>query len=196
MTTEPSVVKINKIQAACAQLRTAIRLWFSGDDPISAHALAFAAYEVIHAVSKKRDNYRRDLLFDSDLIKDEYRSDWNKLLKKEAYFFKHGDRDPEGEIEFNPEKSWGLILYAIVGRALAGESQSEEESAFLWWLQIHEPHLLSEQGRKFMADRVPFESLEQIRSIPKHQFWNVWSEARRLAREGGPRIGIPRIHLV
>lgn len=184
------------MQAACAQLRTSIRLWFSGDDPVSAHALAFAAYEVIHVISKKRDKYRRDLLFDSDLIKDEYRSDWNIRLKKEAYFFKHADRDPDGEIEFNPEQSWGFILFAITGRSLVGEPQSEEESAFLWWLQIHEPHLLTDNGRKFMADHVPVEALEQIRSIPKEQFWNMWSEARRIAREGGPRIGTPRLHVI
>lgn len=196
MATQPSVMKINKMQAACAQLRTAIRLWFSGDDPISAHALAFAAYEVIHAVSKKRDKYRRDLLFDSDLIKDEYRSDWNILLKKEAYFFKHGDRDPEGEIEFDPEKSWGFILYAICGRALAGEPQSEEESTFLWWFQIHHPDLLTDEGRKFMTDRVPIDALQQIRNVPKDRFFKAWNEAQRIARKGGPRIGTPRLTIV
>jgi hypothetical protein len=130
------------------------------------------------------------------LIKDEYRSDWNIRLKKEAYFFKHADRDPEGEIEFNPEKTWGFILYAIVGRTLAGEPQSEEETIFLWWLQIHETDLLTEQGRKFMADHVPVEVLEQIRNIPKHEFFNGWSEARRRAREGGPRVGTPRLQIV
>jgi hypothetical protein len=196
MTTEPSTIKVNKIQAAIAQLRTAIRLWFAGDDPISAHALAFAAYEVIHTVSKKRNKYRRDLLFDTDWIKDEYRSDWNITLKKEAYFFKHADREPEGEIEFNPEKTWGFILYAIAGRELSGEPQSEEESIFLWWLQIHEPHFLTESGRKFMADHVPIEALEQVRTLPKHQFFKAWSEARRQARNGGPRIGTPRLHIV
>lgn len=196
MTTNPSVMKINKIQAASAQLSTAIRLWFSGDDPISAHALAFAAYEVIHVVSKKRDKYRRDLLFDTDVIKDEYRSDWNILLKKEAYFFKHADRDPDGEIEFDPEKTWGFILYAIVGRTLIGEPQSEEESAFLWWLQLHMPKLLTDDGRKFMADRVPVHTLEQIRSVPKHKFFDMWREARRIAAQGGPRISIPRLEVV
>lgn len=196
MTINPSVIKISKVQAACAQLRTAIRLWFSGDDPVSAHALAFSAYEVVHVVSKKRDKYRCDLLFDSDIIKDEYRKDWSKLLKKEATFFKHADRDPDDVIDFDPELTWGFILYAIMGRTLCGEPQSEEESAFLWWFQIHNPHLLTEQGRKLIADRFPVDALEQLRGVSKRQFFEVWTEARRLAREGGPRIGTPILHVV
>jgi hypothetical protein len=46
---------------------------------------------------------RRDLLFDTDHIKDEYRSDWNKLIKRHAYFFKHADRDGDSVIDFDPD---------------------------------------------------------------------------------------------
>src|SRR5712692_10574841 len=113
-----SEIKVNKLDAAIRQLRTAIVLWFNEGDPVAVHALAFAAYEVIHAVSKKRNPTRRDLLFDSVLIRDEYRSRFNIGLKKHAYFLKHADRDPDAEIEFNPELSETFILYAICGREL------------------------------------------------------------------------------
>ncbi len=127
MTTKTSTaIKVDKLDAATRQLRTAITLWFNEGDPVSIHALAFAAYEVIHAVSKKRNPYRRDLLFNSLVIKDEYRSQVNIYLKKYAYFFKHADRNPDAEIEFNPELSETFILYAICGRELCGEPSSEE----------------------------------------------------------------------
>ncbi len=84
MANETSVITISKLDAASRQLQTAISLWFTSDDPVSVHALAFAAYEVLHTISKKRNSYRRDLLFDSDLIKDEYRADFNKAVKKHA----------------------------------------------------------------------------------------------------------------
>lgn len=196
MTNETSLLKIGKVAAAQRQLRTAITLWFTDGDPVSIHALAFAAYEVVHAVSKKRNKHRRDLLFDSDFIKDEYRSEWSILLKKEAYFFKHADRDPDAEIEFNPDVSWGFLLFAILGRELCGEPPSDEESAFLWWLQIHEPRLLTERGRKMVADRVPVEILNDVRRLSKHKFFEAWNEARRLARLGGPKIGNPRIQMI
>jgi hypothetical protein len=192
VTTETSLLKLTKLDAAQRQLRTAITLWFTDGDPVSAHALAFAAYEVLHTLSKKRNKYRRDLLFDSDLIKDEFRSQWNMKLKQNAYFFKHADRDPEAEIEFNPESTWGFVLYAVLGRELCGAPPSDEESAFLWWLQINHPDFLTDEGRKFVADHLPVKVLESLRNIPKHQFFHAWNEARRM----GTKIGTPRIHMV
>jgi hypothetical protein len=196
MATETPPLKINKLDAAQRQLRTAITLWFTNGDPVSTHALAFAAYEVLHTVSKKRNKYRHDLLFDSDFIKDEYRSDWCIRLKKEAYFFKHADRDPDAEIEFDPEVSWGFLLYATFARELCGEPPSEKESAFLWLLQIHDPGMLTEKGHKFMMDHVQVEVRDYLRTIPKSQFFEAWYEARRVARLGGPKIGTPRVHVI
>lgn len=183
MILSPPTIKIGKMDAALRQLRTAIELWFNEGDPVAVHALAFAAYEVIHAVSKKRNPYRRDLLFDSLIIKDEYRSQYNKILKRHASFFKHASRDNEldMEIEFTPGMSEMFILYASVGRDQCGEPQSEVESAFLWWFQIHNPDLLTEQGRKAVGDLMPVEQLELIRTIPKRQFLEAFRQAHRLS---------------
>jgi hypothetical protein len=38
---------------------------------VSIHTPAYAAYEIIHAVSKRMNPNRRDLLFDTALVKDE-----------------------------------------------------------------------------------------------------------------------------
>jgi hypothetical protein len=100
-----STIRIGKVDAARRQLRTAITLWFNDGDPVSVHTLAFAAYEVIHAISEKRDPYRRDLLFDSFNIKDEYRREWNAHIRSNANFFKHADRDGEAVIDFKPSIS-------------------------------------------------------------------------------------------
>jgi len=113
-----TTITIGKLEAAQRQLRTAITLWFDDGDAVSVHTLAFAAYEIFHAVSEHRDPYRRDLLFDTLLIKDEFRRDWNKLVRREANFFKHGDRDAEAVIDFDPDLSEWFILYAIVARQL------------------------------------------------------------------------------
>jgi hypothetical protein len=181
-----SAMRIGKLDAARRQLRTAITLWFNGGDPVSVHTLAFAAYEIIHAISEKRDPSRRDLLFDSALVKDEYRKEFNAMLKRHANFFKHANRDGDSVIDFNPELSKLFILFAITGRRLCGESASDEESAFLWWLQIHEADLLTEQGRKMIADRVPINDLHHIRLLPKHEFFKGLRDSFRLQREGHP----------
>jgi hypothetical protein len=153
--------------------------------------LAFAAYEVVHVLSKKRNPYRRDLLFDSDLIKDEYRSDFNKRVKQHAYFFKHADRNPEATIEFNPE------INALMGRELCGASISQEESAFLWWMQIHHPKILTENGRKMISDHLDANALESIRGLSKFDFFEGFRDANYLIRKyGGPTIGRGHIRVV
>ncbi len=165
-----STITLGKLEAASRQLRTAITLWFDERDPVSVHALAFAAYEIFHTVSAHRDPYRRDLLFDSDWIKDEFRRDWKKHIRREANFFKHGDRDPEGSIDFNPDLSEWFILFATYVRGLCGAPQSEAATLFTWWLQITKPHILTDQGRKIIADRIPVHALETLRPLHQPEF--------------------------
>ena len=80
-------LKIGKLDAARRQLETAIALWFKGGDPVSIHTLAYAAYEIIHTVSKKRNPNRRDLLFDTLLVRDEYRKEFAELDQTSRKFF-------------------------------------------------------------------------------------------------------------
>jgi hypothetical protein len=170
-------VRVSKLNAAQRQLRTAIALWFENGDPVSVHTLAFAAYEIFHSVSEHRDPYRRDLIFDTFHIKDEYRKEWLALVKKEANFFKHGDRDPEAVIDLDPEFSEQFILWSILARQLCGEGPSEEESTFMWWFMFHRTHMLTEQGRKGFTDRLSVEHIEQIRLLPRNKFREAFHKA-------------------
>jgi hypothetical protein len=177
-------IRIGKLDAARKQLQTSIKLWFEDGDPVSTHALAFAAYEVIHAISKKRDPNRRDLLFDSDLIKDEYRGLYCQKLKSHAYFFKHADRDGDSVIDFYPVLSDLFILFAVLGLELCGERKGSEESALMWWLYINRPDLLTEKGRKMVTDNLKVEDIKWLRTRPKSEFLHAFREARRLTESG------------
>ena len=178
MSDDTSIIRVSKLDAARRQLRTAITLWFTEGDPVSVHTLAFAAYDVFHTVSKKRDPNRRDLLFDTDYIKDEYRRDWHDLIEKNAHFFKHADRDPDGVLDFNLANNEFFILFAIAGRQLCGESDSQEESDFMWWLSLHKPNLLTEAGRKMVSDHLPVDAIERARKLSKGEFFEAFRQAR------------------
>lgn len=117
-----STIKIAKFDAARRQLRTAIALWFHDGDPVSVRTLAYAAYQIIHTISKKRDPSRRDLLFDSTLIKDEYRREWNDGLRAHANFFKHADRDGDAVIDFDPAFSEMFFFWADVNFAASRQA--------------------------------------------------------------------------
>jgi hypothetical protein len=173
-----SVLRISKVDGARRQLRTAITLWFTDGDPVAVHALAFAAYEILHTVSKKRDPYRRDLLFDTDWIKDEYIGDWNKLIRKNANFFKHADRHPDAITELDPGMNEWFILYAIMARQLCGEGQSQEESDFMWWFHVHRTKYLTDAGRQMLTDRWPANIIEFGRTLSKSKFYELLRDAR------------------
>jgi hypothetical protein len=171
------------MDAARGQLRTAITLWFSEGDPVSIHTLAFAAYEIIHVVSKKR-NRTRDLLFDSFIPKDECRAAWNKSLKRDANFFKHAKDDVDAMIEFDPLLSELFIMFAMFGLRLCGDRPCIEESAFALWFCLNRPAMLTDNGRKQFVDGIPVDKLKTLRSIPRPEFLEAFRSvhARELNR--------------
>lgn len=173
-----SKLKLTKLEAARRQLKTAIELWFADGEPVSVHTLAFAAYEVVHFVSKSR-NRSRDLIFDSALIKDEYIKDWNKLVRQDANFFKHADKDADGTIEFAPWTSTYFMTFAILGLELMGERPNDVEATFMFWHYFNRPDMLMEAGRKRFEDGIDRHVLEAFRSLPKKQFFETFLRGRQ-----------------
>jgi hypothetical protein len=165
-------IRISKLDVARRQLRTAITLWFGDGDPVSIHTLACAAYEIIHFISRKR-GVRRDLLFDTLVVKDEHQGAWAKLLKKPANFFKHANNDADATIDFKPTSSEGFIMFSLFALGLLQEPLESEESAFLSWFCFHKPHFLTEVGRERFVNSFPVEDLEGIRSLSKSEFFEV-----------------------
>jgi hypothetical protein len=191
---EAASLTISKLDAARRQLQAAIALWFNGGDPVAVHTLACAAYEIIHAVSLKRNPGRRDLLFDSLVVKDEHRRDFNTLVKNPANFFKHADRDPDSVIEFKPILTELFFMYSIMGVKFCGECHNLGETAFMTWLHVHKPQFLTDKGRKFVADTLPSHELRELQSLRKDEFFQVielaWSHSQQLP--AAERRSIPR----
>jgi hypothetical protein len=167
------MLEISKLEAAKRQLQTAIRLWFYDTDPISAHSLAYAAYEVIQAVSKARNPDRPDLLFDSRDIKPESQKQFNDAFRKAGNFFKHADRDPLDTLQFSPGITEIFIYYAIWGLQFAGEQLVNEFIIFQNWLAVSQPQLMSEEAREIFTNGPLIEHLKTIRALPKQQFFEV-----------------------
>jgi hypothetical protein len=171
---QTQTIRLTKLEAARRQLNTALELWFDDKDPVSIHVLAFSAYDVVHAVSKKRNPRRPDLLFDSDLIKDEFRSEWAILLKTPSGFFKHARNDPEGSIDFPPALSELLMVFAIRGLGACLVPADPIEVAFMIWRGIQNPAFFKDELRKLMVESMPIEEFEQLRRLPKREFLNAF----------------------
>jgi hypothetical protein len=174
-------IAVTKLAAARAQLRTAIRLWFQGADPISIHTLAYAAYEIIHVLSKKQDQYRRGLIFDTDIIKDEHQRDWNdKMIKKGANFFKHAKKEnADDSLEFMPSLTLLFIMGAASGLRLMKEKPGVEELTMFYWFCFHEPDWIKPSFRKRLEDALSIEDIAHFKTVEKAVFLKAFDLAMK-----------------
>jgi hypothetical protein len=169
---------ISKINAARTQLDTAIELWFYDCDPVSIHTLAAVAYQITHDIKRHR-GIDRDLLYDSRIVKPEYRKLWLKTMKEAQNFFKHADNDPNPDttIELPVFGNLVFLMVAAAGLQLLGISGSYQIGALMLWLTINEPTLIhGEYLDKFNqgAKSIGIDNFEDIRSIPKAEFFDQY----------------------
>jgi hypothetical protein len=128
-------------------------------------------------------------MFDSDRIKDKYRSDWAKVLTKDATFFKHARRDPDGEIEFNTGTNLAVLFAGVQGLHKMGEPKELEDSAFMYWLRIEHPRWFLKGAP---SDSVQVQ-LDKLKGIPKNEFFQAFEFLWRKQHPHPPVIGRGRL---
>lgn len=128
-------LKIPKLEAARRQLDTAIALFSQSGDPVSIHTLACAAYDVIDNVNQSRGRTET-------FVKRRYTKQPGKLsvaaINAVQNFFKHANRDPDGELEFFPEMTEPIMADACrTYMDMTGQSVAIFD-CFLWWFKSRE----------------------------------------------------------
>jgi hypothetical protein len=171
-------LKLTKLDVALRQLNTAIELWANDDDPVSVHALAFAAHEIIHVLYRKQGH--KDLLFDSSIIRDEYRADFGRSLKESANFIKHAKNDSDKTLDFDPQLSEIFLNASIIGLQIMKVPLDDLRFAYLIWLQVHRPNWFS---KSIFKEGVSVEVANQVRSFPKRDFFKAIVEIRREGKQ-------------
>jgi hypothetical protein len=166
--------------AAKRQVRTAIKLWFMDEDPVSIHTLASAAHEIIHTLFKRKG--LSDLLFDIDIIKDEYRGEWAKRLKADATFFKHAQRDPEAVKEFDPSVNEYLLLFCVAGLGKMGKPLGDIETTFLTWFGIQHPEFLF---KDIYSKVIAIDQLENMRGMKRQKYFDLYCQRLLMERRIG-----------
>lgn len=172
-------LRISKLDAARTQLDCAIELWFNNADAMSVHTLAAASHQIIHDINVKKGG--RDLIFDSLVIKDEYREQYNRFMKRPANFAKHANNDPDGMIEFNPLISEQFLLFSSYGLLHLTGSLSAAANCFVTWFLILNPRCILPSGRKAFEDLWPADKIKGVKALGKAEFFRVWMESGRNA---------------
>ena len=174
-------LNVSKLDAARRQLDCAIELWFLNKDDVCIHTLTAAAYQIIHDINQKKGGVR-DLLYDSAVIKDEYRSMWIATIKRPVNFFKHADNDSEDIIEFRPFSSLLFMLFSLLGLGAIGEQTNDVEDALTTWIALNEPNLVRENYRKLLAKSISVNALTHLRTISKGEFLKAYVRGRAEVR--------------
>jgi hypothetical protein len=170
----PENLKLDKLEAARRQLHTAITLWFTGGDPVSIYTLTAAAHQIIHTITLKRIQNRRELLPDSDHLTAGGRKIIRNAMKDCANFLKHADKDPDGILNFNPVACEYLIIYSIFSIWTYGTKPHSYETGFMMYLLIHKRYCLSDEGQKFIAANFPIEILEKLKTVNKKDYFEIY----------------------
>lgn len=168
-------IAVRKLEAAQRQVNTSIKLWFADADPVSVHTLACAAHQIIHDINTDVDG--SDLLFDSAVINDEFRTEFVREMKKAMNFFKHADKDPDpnGIIELSQQITELFILFSVLGLERLGSPHSFDTTAFVLYYGIKNPRLVTKQ----FSDRIKIEDVAGLQSVSKAEFLKHFQSARR-----------------
>lgn len=173
-------MKIKKFDAARSQLNTAIQLWFQGADPASIHTLVYAAYEVIHVISKKRGR-TGSLVFDYDQVKPKFQRKWADLVKGPANFLKHAKLDHDAEFDLDPMLTEYFIAMCIHGLHSMKEPLNAIEGAFKTWMILHQPEFLTDEAVCALSQTFDVKAIAGIKTIPKNEFLqrciDVWGNS-------------------
>jgi hypothetical protein len=134
-------IPVTKLEAAKAQLITAIRLFFQGVDPVSTHTLTCAAHGLLHDLAKSKGI--KISLKDSTHIASEERKDFFRGLTYSQNFFKHSDRDPDAIHRFPHGMTRFLLLDSAILYFNLAKELPDECRIFFVWIQLRYPEVLT-----------------------------------------------------
>ena len=125
---------VTKLQAAQRQLAVATELYFHDADAIAIHTLVAASYNIIRDLSKHLgapDMAVKDFL--PTTVSKSKRKQVVNWVNSFENFFKHADRDPNGEIEFNAEITEAMLIDAWAQYERLGGNLPAAGKVFKLW---------------------------------------------------------------
>lgn len=134
-------LKITKLSAARRQLETAVKLYFYDEDPVSIHTLVNAAHEILSVLKKTRG--AGSMIVSDELIKEPYKKQVRAKIKEAANFFKHGKRDPNLAIDFNPNINEPYLIDACEAYMLLTGEKVHSFTVFRTWFNCKYPNVLN-----------------------------------------------------
>lgn len=135
---EVDQIVVSKLDAAQRQLKAAIRMLFSEDDPIATHTLVGAASHLfsdlveIVAPEQSWDKKAREA---TSLTQ----SGYFQVMRRYQNFFKHARDDHTAVLELNPEETESLAFWAVMNANELAPLSTESQVCQLWYIAARSP---------------------------------------------------------
>ncbi len=129
-------------------------------------------HKIVDDINQSKD--RPELLYNSLVFKDEYREETINWFKKEYNFFKHAEKDPLATIEFNPEITPGIMLFAAFGLKVLGQPTNELREAFATYLAIMRQRILKEPLKSQLISALTPEARKTILTTPRQDYLDAY----------------------
>ena len=78
--------------------------------------------------------------------------------------------------QFHPELTEAFIVFSILGLDILGQKPDEICSAFLIWMLLRQPDLLTEKGKQQFME-IPEELRETVRNVARSDFFRVYTQS-------------------
>ena len=133
---------ISALEAARRNMNAAIRMLFSGEDPLVIHLVVAAVFRVLHDLAEKSGEVPLHHGIESFLLPGA-ESVFSRALNEAANVMKDAARDPSAVLqEFKEERNDFEIAISCVYLECLDNKPSPEAQAFLWWFATMYPHVM------------------------------------------------------
>jgi hypothetical protein len=155
-TTKPDAVR--------RQLEAAIRMLFSGEDPLAVHTVAAAAFRIVRDLAEKsgKSSFHESV---KQMIRPGKENKFWGMLNKSVNFLKHADSDPTEMLELEEELNDDFIGIACLYYESLGNKLTPIMVAYMgWWIFLN-PDFINKtaQFQALLARR----DFAQYRSKPR-----------------------------
>jgi hypothetical protein len=138
------MTEYTKRTVAKEQLVTAIRLFFCEVCPCSVHTLVSASLGILQDILR---NEKKDYLLNIEReIKPERIAEWRALMRKQANFFKHADRDPAGALKLNEGQTEFQLIEAVNAFATLYGKKTYSMMVYQLWFASSHPGFFDGRG--------------------------------------------------
>ena len=138
---------ISKVESAKRHLVEAIKLFFEERDSLAIHTLAAAAQGTLRDIARVSGAERLSILHDHSDIAPEHKRNWINALNAPRDFFKHGENDPNGILEFHKSDNVMVLLDAVLLYWTVANESFSAANVFMGWFTTKNPEM-----RKALSD--------------------------------------------